>query len=76
MDGGLSGGVGERRGRPEEERDEEIYDKEIEIRLATFRKLVSPWWDSAAVDADCGHPDPTRLWNHTGPSLLFTVKDI
>lgn len=41
--------------RPEEERDEEIYDKETEIRLATFRKLVSPWWDSAAVDADCGH---------------------
>lgn len=33
--------------------DEEIYDKEIEIRLSKRGKLVSPWWDSAAGDPEC-----------------------
>lgn len=47
--------MAERRGRPEEGSrfsDEEIYDKEIEIRLSKRRKLVSPWWDPAAGDPD------------------------
>lgn len=33
--------------------DEEIYDKEIKIRLSKRGKLVSPWWDAAAGDPEC-----------------------